>query len=368
MPMIRPTIMPMIRRRQLLLGGMAAAVARSARAATPALLQAPAYEILVGGPRGGRMDRWSKAAAIGLAPGLLSTAPATGASIPTRLSGGIDGVTAANRLQALVVPDGHTAAMLPGLAIIAYLAADLRVHFQIGNWVPVLAGISSAVLVVRGGTARLAAAQPLRVAADSPESGDLAGLLSLARLGVAAAPIFGLHGFDAKAHAFAVNEADAMLVYGEDVPAASASLGAEGGIPVCSLTIAGQGGAGEAGVPVRDPAFPALPTVDELALVRRAPPLPPPLNAAFQAAIAATLIDFVLVLPHLTAPASIALWRSAAAMAVIGSAMQSAAEASSIRLGAGSGAEAALTSLNLNASALLALQSWLVGHFDWHPS
>ena len=355
----------MIGRRHLLLGGMAASIAGGARATTPALLEAaaPAYEILVGGPRGGRMDRWSKAAAIGLAPGLLSTAPAAGASIPTRLSGGIDGVTAANRLQALVVPDGRTAAMLPGLAIIAYLAADLRVHFQIGNWVPVLAGISSAVLVVRGGTTRLAAAQPLRVAAESPESGDLAGLLSLARLGVAAVPIFGLHGFDAKARAFAVNEADAMLVYGEDVPAAAASLGAEGGVPVCSLTIAG-----EAGVPVRDPAFPALPTVDELALRRRAALLPPPLNAAFQAAIAATLIDFVLVLPHLTAPTAIALWRSAATTAINGSAMQSAAEASSIQLAAGSGAEAALAPLILNASALLALQSWLVSHFDWHPS
>ncbi len=350
----------------MLLGGLACAMP-VARAATIAALsapleaEAPPYEILAGGPSGGRMDRWSKAASIGLAPGLLG--PGREKSLPTRLSGGIDGVTAANRLQALVVPDGRTAAMLPGVAIIAYLAADLRVHFQVGNWVPVLAGIGSAVMVVRGGIVRLAAAEPLRLAANSPESGDLAGLLAFARLGIPVTPLFGLHDFDAKARAFAMNQADAVLVYGEDAPAISASLAAYGGTPICSLAIAG-----ESGVPVRDPLFPIVPTVDELALARRAAPLSPPLGAAFQAAIAATLIDFVLVLPHLTAPAAIALWRNAAAKAITGSAMQSAADASSVQLGAGPGAEAALAPLALNPNALLALQSWLVTHFDWHPT
>lgn len=350
----------------MLLALLAASASRAACAAPPApsAEAPPGYEILIGGPRGGRLDRWSKAAAIGLTPGLLGDGVQAKGEVFTRTSGGIDGVTAANRLQALVVPDGHTAVMLPGLAIIAYLAADPRVHFQIGTWVPVLAGIGSAILVVRGGAARLAAAEPLRLAANSPESGDLAALLALARLGVPFAPLFGLRDADAKVHAFAVNQADAVLVYGEDVPATAASLAAWGGVPVCSLT--NETMAGETAK--RDSAFPDLPTVDELAAHRHAPPLPSPLATAFRATIAAVLADFVLVLPHLTAPAAIALWRNAAVTAVTAPAMQSAAYASAITLGAGPAAEAALTPLGLGANALLALQSWLVVHFGWRPS
>ena len=346
----------------MLLALLAASASRVARALPAAPDETPAgYEILVGGPHGGRLDRWSKAAAIGLAPGLLG--PQAKDTILTRTSGGIDGVTAANRLQALVVPDGHTAVMLPGLAAIAYLAADPRVHFQIGTWVPVLAGIGSAVLIVRGGMRRLAAPEPLRLAANSPESGDLAALLALAHLDMPFAPLFGLRDTDAKARAFAANEADAVLAYGENVPAIAASLAARGGVPVCSLGVPGEAGAAS-----RDPAFADLPTVDELAVYRHARPLPPPLAAAFRAAIAAVLVDFVLVLPHLTAPASIALWRNAAVPAVIAPAMQSAAYASTIRLGAGPTSEAALSPLGLGTNALLALQSWLVTHFGWRPA
>lgn len=350
-----------MRRRHVLAGALAALSFPAAFAAMPEAVQ-PAYEILVGGPAGGRMSRWAKAAALGLVPGLIGSGSQQADPVEIRPSGGVDGVTAANRLQALVVPDGRTAVMLPGLAAIAYLVADPRVHFEIGNWVPVLAGISSGVLMIRGGAGRLSRPEPLRLAASSPESDDLAGLLLLARLGVPMAPVFGLRGADAKARAFATGEADAVLVSGENVPATIAQLAAEGASPVCSL-----GSLDESGRMARDPAFPSLPEPGELAAMRGARPLPPPLAAAFHAAMAAALLDFVLVLPHLTAPATIALWREVGAGAITAPAMQAAAYASSIRLGAGPAAEAALAPLALGAEALLALQSWLVAHFDWHP-
>lgn len=354
-----------MKRRHVVLGALAAASLRTAFAALPETVQAVGRpdEILVGGPAGGRMDRWSKATALGMESGLAGLSHDAIDPVIIRTSGGVDGVTAANRLQALVVPDGRTAVMLPGLAAIAYLVADPRVHFQIGNWVPVLAGISSGVLMVRGGAARLGTPEPLRLAASSPESADLAGLLLLARLGVPMAPVFGLRGEDVKAHAFATGEADAVLVTGENVPATTALLTAEGAAPVCSL-----GAVDESGRIMRDPAFPNLPEVSELAAMRGADFLSPALDAAFRAAAAAALLDFVLVLPHLTAPAAIALWREVGAGAITTPAMESAAYASSIRLGAGPTAEAALAPLALGADALLALQSWLAAHFNWHPA
>ena len=74
--------------------------------------------------------------------------------IMTQPVGGLDGVTGANRLDALVVPDGKTAAILPGAALIAWLTGDSRVHFDPTRWVPLMAGANSGVLVVRAARRR----------------------------------------------------------------------------------------------------------------------------------------------------------------------------------------------------------------------
>ncbi|MGC9270899.1 hypothetical protein [Acidiphilium sp.] len=354
---------PLRRRIFLQSCGVGVVMLRSSVAETPMVVAGqveapgPSYNILVCGPRGGQTDRWARAVRQGLGHSLSPNRP-----IGLRSVGGQDGVTGANRLQTLVVPDGQTAAMLPSEAVIAFLTGDPRVHFQPGDWIPVMAGLNAAVLVVRGGLRRLADAAPIRLAAVSPESPDLAALLAFQRLGVATAPVFGLRGASAVARAFAAGEADAVLLAGEEIPADAAPLMAEGGVAIATLGVVD-----DEGQVVADPLFPDLPTVHAIAIARGASPLPLPLDQAFRAVAAATRIDFMLVLPHLTTPSTVATWRQAAVGAIEFPALQAAAAASAISLTV-VGAAAAVAPFDVSADGLLALRQFLFQHFGWRPS
>ena len=354
----------MMRRRVVLGGlGMAGLMLRDGIAAPPMVIAdqvdrtMPDYAILVCGPHGGRIDRWSRAFAQGIR-GALSPHRA----IQLQRVGGEDGVTGANRLQTMVVPDGRTAAVLPNEAIIAFLTGDPRVHFQPGDWIPIMAGVTAAVLVVRGGLPRLADAAPIRLAAASPESPDLAALLAFQRLGVSTAPIFGLRGATAIARAFAAGEADAVLLTGEDVPADAASLSAYGGVAIGTLGVVD-----ERDRVMADPLMNDLPTIHAIAEKRGGAPLPPALEQAYRAVAAASRIDFMAVLPHLTTPTTVAAWRQAAESAGDMQAMQAAAAASAISLTV-TGAAAAAAPFDVAADGLLALRQFLFQHFGWHPS
>lgn len=354
-------------RRRVILRTIGAGLAGSAMvrrgvAGNPAVIaddgSTAGYDILVGGPRGGRIDRWARASALG-----MRTVLSPHEAVYLRTIGGQDGVTGANRLQTLVVPNGYTAAMLPGETSIAFLAGDPRVHFQPGGWIQVMAGLSAALLILRGGLGRLSEATPIRLAAASPESPDLAALLAFQRLGVSVMPIFGLRGAAAVARAFAAGEADAVLLTGEEIPADAAPLAAEGGVAVCTLGVAD--GADDV---ARDPLFPHVPTVHEVASGRGAPALPKPLDQAYRAVAAASRIDFMLVLPHLTIPAKVAIWRQAALAAIASPALRSAAAASAISLTADGADESAFAPLDLPSGALLALREFLFQRFGWRPS
>lgn len=352
-------------RRRTVLGclGIAGLLLRDGIAASPMVVADQAdtavsdYAILVCGPRGGRIDRWSRAFAQGIGGTLSPHRP-----IQLQRVGGEDGVTGANRLQTMVVPDGRTAAVLPSEAIIAFLTGDPRVHFQPGDWIPVMAGIAAAVLVVRGGLPRLADPAPIRLAAASPESPDLAALLAFHRLGVSTAPIFGLRGAPAIVRAFAAGEADAVLLTGEDVPADAASLSAYGGEAIGTLGVVDAHGR-----IMVDPLMSDLPTIEAIAEKRGSAPLPPALEQAYRGVAAASRIDFMTVLPHLTTPTSVAAWRQAAEAAGDMQAMQAAAAASAITLTV-MGAAAAAAPIDVAADGLLALRQFLFQHFGWHPS
>ena len=82
--------------------------------------------------------------------------------IRTAPVGGLDGVTGANQLDALVVPDGRTAAILPGRRVNAWLVSDSRVHFSPTRWVPLMIGRNSGVLVVRMPTGTAPNLEPAR--------------------------------------------------------------------------------------------------------------------------------------------------------------------------------------------------------------
>jgi hypothetical protein len=313
--------------------------------------------LLVAGPDGEQTSRWGDACALSMQSGFPG-----GPMIVPQAIGGLDGVTGANRLDALVVPDGKTAAILPGAALIAWLTGDTRVHFDPTRWVPVMAGCNSGVLVVRmrpGAAVTLANLQamaPLRLAANEPQSNDLAILLALARLNVPAAAVFGMRDMDAKTRAFLAGEVDAVFVAGEGVPEDIAPLTAGGGVPVFGLGCEGPDGL------VADPLFPGLP--DVIAFNGTATPF---LDAMYRAAAAAARLDFLVVLPKLTDSGLIAQWQQAAQQALNAPALMSAASASSITLQPAPPLQAALGALRVVATQQLGLQAFLAKKYGWQP-
>ncbi|WP_284259574.1 hypothetical protein [Acidocella aquatica] len=325
--------------------------------AAPARAEA-ALALLVAGPDGEQTSRWGNACALAMQAGFPG-AP----SIITQAVGGLDGVTGANRLDALVVPDGKTAVILPGAALIAWLTGDSRVHFDPTRWVPLMAGGNSGVLVVRlpSGAApdlkTLQSLAPLKLAADQPQSNDLAVLLALARLGVPTAPVFGLRGTDAKITAFTAGQVDAVFLCGEGVPEDIAPLTASGGVPVFSLGLQNADGTISP-----DPAFPSLPDATALG-----PSVSPFLDTAYRAAAAAARLDFIMVLPRLTDPGSISQWRQAASEALAAPALVAAASASSITLQSAPAVIAGLTALNLAPADQADMQAFLTKNFGWQP-
>jgi hypothetical protein len=349
---------PQMKRRQAVCGLAAAALAPLGARCAWANAGANSLTLLVAGPDGEQISRWGDACALAMQAGFPG-AP----TIVTQPVGGLDGVTGANRLDTFVVPDGRTAAILPGAALIAWLAGDSRVYFDPTRWVPVMAGSNSGVLVVRlpAGTApnlqSLKTMEPLRLAADQPQSNDLAALLALARLDVRTAPVFGLRDIDTKTRAFVAGEVDAVFVSGEGVPEYIAPLTASGGVPVFSLGAQQLDGTVSA-----DPLFPGLP--DVIAFSGSATPF---LDAVYRAAAAAARLDFIVVLPKLTDSGAVAQWRQAACKALRATALTAAANASSVTLQHVPTVVATLNALNLVAPDQANLQAFLTKSFGWQP-
>jgi hypothetical protein len=347
-----------MKRRQIL-GGLAASLVPFRFAAAQTMIGAPPLTLLVAGPKGDGTSRWGDAFALAMEGGFPGNPV-----LRTNPVGGLDGVTGANQLDALVVPDGRTAAILPGAALNAWLVGDSRVHFDPTRWVPLMIGCNSGVLVVRQpkgaapDLARLRAMSPLRLAAYQPESNDLAALLALARMGVPMAPVFGLRDSAAKTRAFLSGEVDAVFLAGEGVPEDVAPLTAGGGVPVFCL-----GGITPEGAVSGDPLFPGLPDVASFS-----DGAPGELDAAFRAAAMAARTDFLLVLPRLSDPNRVAQWGSATHAALASPGLVAAARASSITLQPAPVARAALASLAQLGSGQAALQAFLTKQFGWQPS
>jgi hypothetical protein len=348
-----------MKRRNLLgsmLGGMAA-VAWPPLAALADGTAAP-LTLLVAGPDGGQTSRWGNACALALGP-YMPGAP----SIITQPVGGLDGVTGANQLDALVVPDGKTAAILPGAALIAYLTGDSRAHFDPTHWVPLMSGVNSGVLMLRATTpaatpASLRAGPALRLAVAAPQSPDLAAVLGLARLGICTSPVPGLRDADEKTKAFTAGQVDAVFLCGEGVPEDVAALTAAGAVPF--FTIGALEASGRIGP---DPSFPSVPEASSLG-----PAVSPDMDAAYQAAAVAAQLDFLLVLPKMTDPAAANAWTLASLQAASSPALAAAASASSISLQPDTALAGALAALDVPASARNTMLTYLAKNCGWQPS
>jgi tripartite-type tricarboxylate transporter receptor subunit TctC len=340
-----------VRRRRLLrLAAAAPLLAAPCRTAFAARAAGPFEDppgVLVAGPDGGTLSRWAAA----MAPPLGRALPSSAMHETT--VGGVDGVTGANQFDSRAAPDGETVLLVPGEAALAWLVGDPRAQFDVSGWLPVLAGATPSVVA---GRAALRPGQTVRFAAAGPAGCDLPALLALELLGVRCEPMFGMSE-QASLAAFSAGDADVLLLRGAGVPARLAAL--PDGRPLFTF-----GALDDGDQIVRDPLLPDVPTLEEAPGFDRASPL----REAWCASAAASQLAFALILPKLTPPAMVALWRRAARAAAGAPEMQAMAAASFTRPLATQSATAGVARVAADMQGLLELRRWLWERYGWRPA
>jgi len=312
-------------------------------------------KLLVAGPADGSLNRWADA----LQPALEQSLPPD-TTIRRVEVGSADGVTGANQFEVRGVPDGMTVLLVPGQAALAWMVGDPRAQFDVGHWVPVMAGMASGIVVGRLGA--LTNGGRVRVAAASPASVDLVALIGLQLLGVPIQPVFGITDFNAANTAFANHAVDAVFLHGQRISDQFTELVVPGAEPLFTL------GKPDDGKPVRDPIFPNVPHFAELYEGRTGRPPSGPLYNAWCAVAAAAQLDFGLVLQQLTPAAMVSLWRRAGADAAAALPVQVVSNALGVRLMAAPEATANTAATAANAATLTELRGWLASQFNWRPA
>lgn len=335
-----------------LLGRVAPACAMRTAAAAPAFPDAAT--ILVAGPEGGTLDRWSRA----LAPGLAQAMPPE-IVIRRSLVGAVDGVTGANQFGARTAPDGQTVLLAPGDAVLAWLAGDPRAQYDVGLWMAAMAGLTTGVLVARTGA--VAPGRMVRLPAAGPAGPELPAILGLDGIGARVALTAPLSD-DLLPAAFAQGAIEAALLRGPRAVAQVHALAAADVQPVFTL-----GTLDPAGKLRRCESFPEVPVFPELqAMMRQS--WAPALRTAWSASAIAAQLEFALVLPQLTPAAMVALWRTAATETMAALDVQAIARAAAVRLVAGTQATSAINVAGADQPALLALRGWLATRYHWKPA
>lgn len=306
------------------------------------------------GPAGGKMDFWARPVLAALGRALPP-----GTHVRTLPVGAADGVTGANQFAARTAPDGASLMLVPGTAALVWLVGDPRAQFDIGHWVPLVAGTAPAVVVMRGGANALTAGRNVRVATQSLIGPDLALLLAIELFGARPEPVV-LQPGDEPLNALAGGRIDAVLLRGG---AATETIGIAGAEAVFSL-----GMMDDSGARVRDEAFPRLPTLAELHVIVRGQPLSGAMFDAWRAVVAAVQLDFAAVLPPLTPAAMVAVWRRAGAEAIQAPELRQVADKQSARLAGGITGTVAIAAAMADTATLLELRRWLGTRFNWRPS
>jgi hypothetical protein len=334
--------------------------AAQARAAAAPVARAPfpdGARLLVAGPNNGALNGWADA----VLPALEQSLPPDTA-IHRAVVGGPDGVTGANQFEARGVPDGLTVLLVPGQAVLAWMVGDPRAQFDVGHWVPVMAGVTPGLVA-----GRYAVPPPdgrIRIAAVGGVAGlDLPALLGCDLLGVRPDPVVSVTDAAAMEAAFAQGAVDAVFLHGHGVPEQLGALASVGAQPLFSL-----GAVDDAGRMVRDPALPDVPHLAELHMMRFGRRPAGPLYGAWSAAAAAAQLEFALVLPQLTAASMVSLWRRAGTEATTADTVQATGAALGVRPLGGPSATAITAATAADSAALLDLRRWLASRFDWHPA
>ncbi len=276
-------------------------------------------------------------------------APALGEALPRRLPlqlrnlGGIDGVTGANQFQARSEPDGSTALLLPGTAMLSWLVGEVRAKFDLARWVAVWATAGSSVLVSRR---PLSSPGTLRIAAANVAGPELPVFLALDQVGLQAAPS-------------TPQDADASLLQGPGIQQALARAQAAGLQPVLTL-----GSLGANAEPARDPLFPSTPTIYDLIANRGSPEM----RSAIRASALAAQLGAGLMLPQLTPAPSVALWRKACRSTLDDAQVTHEAAQQGAELVAPADAASCMSQIAGDPATLLTIRGWLATRHDWRPT
>jgi hypothetical protein len=269
-------------------------------------------------------------------------------------------VTAANQFTARGEPDGLTALLTPGDAILAWAIGDPRAKYDVGRWTPVMSCLTPGVVMFRPGT--VVSRKRVRVASAGFATADVTALLGIELLGGMAEPVPAVTQADL-APAFAQRAVDVVFLRGHNVVAQARPFLQAGGAPLFSL-----GRHDENGETVRCEFFTEVPTLKEAYATIVGPMPPSPLVDAWTACAVASQLEFMLVLPHLTPAAQVALWRQASTDATASLAVQSMAKAFDVRPAGGADAVARTRGAAASQTALTALRQWLAGRFNWRPA
>jgi hypothetical protein len=313
---------------------------------------------VIAGQQGGNTDAWAQAVLAALAQAL----PA-GTRVHSQRTGAADGVTGANQFETRTGPDGARVLVVPGAAALAWLVGDPRAQFDVGHWVPVMAGVSPGVVALRGGRAGLVPGGKIRIATAMPIGPELAALLGVDLLGARPVPVTGLLNDAAIRTALAQGNVDGVLLRGRRVADQVASMAALDVTPVYSL-----GGAGDGGPAARDPQFPFLPEFSELLKASRPMAVSSPLYDAWRAIAAGARLEFGVVLPQLTPAAMVAQWRRAGTEATATPELARTTAEEMVRTLGGAAGAAEITAIMADSGTLLELRRWLGARLDWHPS
>ncbi len=310
----------------------------------------------IAGPEGGATDRWARSVLSALAQALPPGARVRG--VPT---GAADGVTGANQFEARTAPDGSSLLVVPGAAALAWLVGDPRAQFDVGHWVPVMAGVCSGVVALRGGPAALAPGRKVRIATASLVGPELAALLGVDLLGAQPVPVAGLMDEASVRAALAKGSIDAALLRGPKLADEVAALSDLGMQPVFGLGILNEGGKA-----IRDPRFPDLPEFSELLMASRPQAAYGALFDGWQAIAAAARLEFAVVLPQLTPAAMVAKWRRIGSEAA--AVLANPASDQVIRVHGGAPGAVEVSATVAESGTLLEIRRWLGKRLDWHPS
>ncbi|CAK7192720.1 hypothetical protein COMNV_00926 [Commensalibacter sp. Nvir] len=169
------------------------------------------FSFLVGGTKNSKLAYWSKKLSASFSKNFPSE-PAISLDYTT----GHDSVTAANRFDTRITPDGNTALITTGNAFIAALAGDKRVHYDYERWIPVLSATIPSVVIARqpfhNSIPDLLRNRVMKIAVSTLIGKELPTLLGIELLQINTVPILGLTDHNQAVEALKNGQIDALQI------------------------------------------------------------------------------------------------------------------------------------------------------------